>query len=111
MVICYSFINYFDDHFAVFRFASIFTLGLYYFISRVFFKRRRSYTIHVTNIHIVVKEEMLEEQWSCAKIIHENQITFPLSSVTFLTAEEMGAIGFIVPSVVLEMRLHHKRLL
>ena len=49
---------------------------------------------------------MLEEQWSYAKIIHENQITFPLSSVTFLTAEEMGPKlnGYIAPSVVLEMR-------
>lgn len=86
--------------------ATIISFGLYYFMTRVVLQRKRYYHVYVTNLNVIVKEEMSETSWGCLKLLMENQASFPISSLAFLTAEVMGAkaCGIIPASVVLEMR-------
>ena len=82
------------------------SLGLYYYVTRIFIQRKRYYQVYVTNLNIIVREEMSECNWGCLKILTENQASYPISSLAFLAAEVMGrkAFGLFPPSVALEMR-------
>lgn len=82
------------------------TFELYFLISRCLLQRKRTYAISITDMHIIIKEVMHEKQFLCGEIVLENQATFPISNLTFITAEELDRklFGFMPESVVLEMR-------
>lgn len=87
-------------------FATFISFGIYYFMTRIVLQRKRFYKVFVTNMNIIVKEEMTETSWGCLKLLLENQASFPISSLAFVTAEVIGQkmCGCIPASVVLEMR-------
>lgn len=87
-------------------FATFGSFGLYYVITRKLLKRMRKYSVHVTNLHIIVKEEMIETSWGCLKILLENQASFPVSTLSYVFAEVVGEkmLGLLPSSVTLEMR-------
>lgn len=87
-------------------FATFLSFGLYYFMTRIVLQRRRFYKVYVTNMNVIVKEEMTETSWGCLKLLLENQASFPISSLAFVTAEVIGQklCGYLPASVVLEMR-------
>ncbi len=86
--------------------ATIVSFGVYYLITRKLLKRMRKYSVYVTNLHIIVKEEMMETSWGCLKILLENQASFPISTLSYVFAEVVGEkmLGLLPASVSLEMR-------
>jgi hypothetical protein len=87
-------------------FVTIVTFGLYYFITRVLLQRKRKYAVHVTNKSVHIKEEMFEKQFFCLKLLMENQVTYPISSLAYVCAEEVAPrlYGFVPTKVACEMR-------
>lgn len=65
------------------------TFGIYYLITRVVLARKRAYAIYVTNKNVIVKEEMCQTWLGCETILMENQISYSIQTVTFLSAEEV----------------------
>lgn len=86
--------------------ATFVTFGLYYLITRVLLKRTRKYAVHVTNKAIHIKEEMYEIQFYCMKLLTENQVTYPVVSLAYVCAEDMGPRlwGLIPATVACEVR-------
>ena len=86
--------------------ASIVSFGVYYLVTRKLLKRMRKYSVYVTNLHIIVKEEMMETSWGCLKILLENQASFPISTLSYVFSEVVGEkmLGLLPASVTLEMR-------
>ena len=86
--------------------ATFISFGIYYFMTRIILQRKRTYCVMVTNLNIIVKEEMMETSWGCMKLLLENQASFPISSLSFVTSEVVGQklCGLFPASVALEMR-------
>ena len=85
---------------------ALLTCGVSYLMTRVILQRKRRYCIHVTNLNILVKEDMIETRWGIIHTLLENQVTFPISSLKFVSGEEIGkkARGLLPAAVMLEMR-------
>jgi len=86
---------------------SILTFGIYYFITRIYKRRRRVYKIIITNNRVIIKEEMFESTGFCAleKQLIEDQVSYPLAAVRYICTEQIGEkfCGLFPPSVVLEI--------
>ena len=84
------------------------TVGLYYFLTRVYLSRKRFYTLFITNSRFLIKEEMYERLgFFCSKEqMVENQYSYSHGDLAFVTAEETAAkFGGRVPAqAALELR-------
>uniref|UniRef100_A0A7S0XDW7 Uncharacterized protein n=1 Tax=Chromulina nebulosa TaxID=96789 RepID=A0A7S0XDW7_9STRA len=86
---------------------SILTFGIYYFITRIYKRRRRVYKIIITNNRVIIKEEMFESTGFCAleKQLIEDQSSYPITALRYICTEQIDKLfcGLFPPSVVLEI--------
>jgi hypothetical protein len=89
--------------------ATFFTCGLYYLISRIYYKRSRTYSLYITNKRMIVKEEFFEN-YGCmcpVKTLLENQSSYPIAQVKYVCVEHQSEkfFGLIPRSVTLEIQV------
>lgn len=80
------------------------TLGYYYFLTRCVIRRNHRYSVLVTNLRVMTKEEFYQIKgcgWVYVEKAVENQTSFKLSELSYIMSEKRGAtlLGW-KPSIV-----------